>query len=63
VQIWKNDLDGSNTKQLTKNSDLSFSEMDVSSDGKWVVYGRFGGKGELWKVPMQGGEEGVNRTV
>jgi Tol biopolymer transport system component len=31
--------------------------VDVSSDGKWVVYGRFiGGYSELWKVPMQGGE-------
>ena len=31
--------------------------MDASSDGKWVVYGRvIGGRGELWKVPMQGGE-------
>ena len=51
------DLDGSNLKQLTKDSDISLTEMDVSSDGKWVVYGRFiKGIGELWKVPMQGGE-------
>ena len=57
VQIWKMDLDGSNAKQLTKNSDITFAEMDVSSDGKWVVFGRVvGGIGELWKVPMQGGE-------
>ena len=51
------DCDGSNTKQLTNSNDIFLSEMDVSSDGKWVVYGRFiRGYGELWKVPMQGGE-------
>jgi Tol biopolymer transport system component len=57
VQIWRMDLDGSNAKQLTNNNDISYAEMDASSDGKWVVYGRFiGGYVELWKVPMQGGE-------
>jgi Tol biopolymer transport system component len=31
--------------------------MDASSDGKWVVYGHsIGEYGELWKVPMKGGE-------
>jgi Tol biopolymer transport system component len=51
------DLDGSNAKQLTNSNDIFISEMDVSSDGKWVIYGRsIGGYGELWKVPMQGGE-------
>ena len=57
VQIWKMDLDGSNAKQLTKSDDIFSTEMDASSDGKWVVYGRvIGGHLELWKVPVQGGE-------
>ena len=57
LQIWRMDLDGSEAKQLTNNSDIFISEMDASSGGKWVVYGRaIGGYGELWKVPMQGGE-------
>jgi serine/threonine protein kinase/Tol biopolymer transport system component len=57
LQIWRMDLDGSNAKQLTNSNDIMISEMDISSDGKWVVYGRsIGGYGELWKVPMQGGE-------
>jgi Tol biopolymer transport system component len=57
VQIWRMDLDGSNANQLTDSNDLFLGEVDVSSDGKWVVYGRaIGGYVELWKVPMQGGE-------
>ena len=58
VQIWRMDPDGSNAKQLTNSSDVLLGgEMDASSDGKWVIYGRvIGGIGELWKVPMQGGE-------
>jgi len=57
VQIWRMDLDGSNEKQLTNSNDFFVSEMDVSSDGKWVLYGRsVGGYAELWKVSMQGGE-------
>jgi len=57
LQIWKMDLDGNNAAQVTKNSDIFFTEMDASSDGKWVVYGRsIGGYSELWKVPIQGGE-------
>jgi serine/threonine protein kinase/Tol biopolymer transport system component len=57
LQIWRMDLDGSNAKQLTNSNDIAMREMDASSDGKWVVYGRsVGGYGELWKVPMQGGE-------
>jgi Tol biopolymer transport system component len=51
------DPDGSNAKQLTDSNDLFLGEVDVSSDGKWVVYGRaIGGYVELWKVPMRGGE-------
>jgi Tol biopolymer transport system component len=57
LQIWRMDLDGSNAKQLTNSNDIGLREMDASSDGKWVVYGRsVGGYAELWKVPMQGGE-------
>ena len=57
LQIWRMDLDGGNAKQLTNNNDIFISEMDASSDGKWVVYARLiGGYPEIWKVPMQGGE-------
>jgi len=57
LQIWRMDPDGSNAKQLTDSNDVFLGEVDVSSDGKWVVYGRLiGGSVELWKVPMQGGE-------
>jgi Tol biopolymer transport system component len=62
LQIWRMDLASSNAKQLTNNNDIFISDMDASPDGKWVVYGRWiGGYGELWKVPMQGGEP-VRRT-
>ena len=57
LQIWRMDPDSSNAKQLTDSNDLFLGEVDVSSDGKWVVYGRaIGGYVELWKVPMQRGE-------
>ena len=37
LQIWRMDLDGGNAKRLTNSNDISMSQMDTSSDGKWVV--------------------------
>ena len=55
--VWRTDIDGANPKQLT-NSPLDSwdSRPDVSPDGKWVVYGKWGPEQGIWKVPIEGGD-------
>ncbi len=54
VQIWRMDSDGNNPKQLT-HSPFQDSRSDCSTDGKWVVYNRWGPEKGVWKVSMEGG--------
>jgi Tol biopolymer transport system component/predicted Ser/Thr protein kinase len=59
IHIWRTDADGSNPKQLT-NSPLDFPssrlKLDVSPDGKWVVYVKWGQEQGVWRVPVEGGD-------
>jgi len=55
--IWQIDLDGNNLVQVTDTADGE-EYPEISGDGKWLFYKRFGADGtELWKRPMLGGEE------
>lgn len=48
--VWRTDLDGTNTRQLTEGGDAELAEL--SADGRWFYYARDG----LWKKPVAGGE-------
>jgi serine/threonine protein kinase len=54
--IWTMDLDGANPRQLT-NSPLDHwdSHPNVSPDGKWVIYAKWGPEQGVWKAPIEGG--------
>ena len=52
AQVWRMNADGSNTKQLS-NVDSRGTRPIITPDGKWVI---FGGFGNAWKVPIDGGE-------
>jgi eukaryotic-like serine/threonine-protein kinase len=52
--LWRVDIDGSNPKQLTYDTDGR--GPSISPDGKWVVYWDVGsGTKTLWKVSIDGG--------
>jgi Tol biopolymer transport system component len=53
-QVWRMDIDGNNTKQLTSSA-LQDSTPDCSPDGKWVIYGSGGQAKGIWKVSIEGG--------
>jgi Tol biopolymer transport system component/predicted Ser/Thr protein kinase len=57
LHVWRTDIDGGNPKQLT-NSSLEWwgSRPDISPDGKWVVYTKFGEQMGVWKVSVEGGD-------
>jgi serine/threonine protein kinase/Tol biopolymer transport system component len=55
-QIWRMDIDGNNPKQLTNDPNQSLASVDVSPDGKWVIYPKSREKKGIWKVPIEGGE-------
>lgn len=53
--IWRMSPDGSNLKQLTR--DGSQGSPQVTPDGRWIVYASWqGGKLNIWKIPIEGGE-------
>src|SRR5262249_46744632 len=58
--IWRMNVDGSNSKQLTDGI-LDFSAQ-ISPDGRWVVYvsseNRYAVKNVLRKAPIDGGASG-----
>ena len=52
--LWRMNLDGSNSRQLTFGG--GGESPYFSADGKWVLYSDLGhGKLSLWKVPIDGG--------
>ena len=55
--IWRTDIDGANPMQLT-NSPLDYwdSHPNISPDGRWVVYAKWGPDQGIWKVPIEGGD-------
>jgi Tol biopolymer transport system component len=54
VDIWRMNIDGSNSLQLT-HGDYSFTPA-CTPDSRWVVYSHVkDGKYNLWKVPIEGG--------
>jgi Tol biopolymer transport system component len=53
--LWREDLDGNNPKQLSDATNEFVSGLDVSPDGKWIVYSRIDRNGGLWKMPIDGG--------
>jgi serine/threonine protein kinase len=56
-QLWRMDFDGNNQKQLTDGiPDFSDGSVSCTPDGQWVVFGRMGLQGGIWKVSMSAGE-------
>jgi eukaryotic-like serine/threonine-protein kinase len=53
---WSMDTAGNNSKQLTNSSNEGFASMDISPDGKWVIYPKWAAEKGLWKVSTDGGE-------
>jgi Tol biopolymer transport system component len=53
-QVWRMDLDGNSTEQLTS-SVLQDSPPDCSPDGRWVIYSSEGQEKGIWKVSIEGG--------
>ena len=52
--IWREDIDGTNPRQLTNGS--GEAHPDCTPDGKWVVYTLLGaGKPTVWRVSVDGG--------
>ncbi len=53
-QVWRMDIDGSDTKQLTHTAE----DMDaaISPDGHWVTYTSCLNKCTVWKVGIDGGQ-------
>jgi Tol biopolymer transport system component len=57
IHIWRTDIDGANPKQLTSSPmDFPDSRPDLSPDGKWVVYVKWGPEQGVWKAPVEGGD-------
>jgi serine/threonine protein kinase/Tol biopolymer transport system component len=55
AHIWRMDIDGNNTKQLTS-SEYDFPDpLSISPDGKWVLYSKALSEQGIWKVPIEGG--------
>jgi eukaryotic-like serine/threonine-protein kinase len=54
--IWRMDVDHNNAKQLTNSPDDTATSVDISPDGKWVIYRKSGEHKGIWKVPMEGGD-------
>jgi Tol biopolymer transport system component/predicted Ser/Thr protein kinase len=53
-EIWKADADGSHPVPVT-HQNLDCENPDVSSDGRWIYYVRFDGKGNgIWRVHVDG---------
>jgi Tol biopolymer transport system component len=51
------DIDGSNPKQLTDDSDdYPWFGLDFTPDSRSVVYARTGANEGLWEVPLEGGK-------
>jgi Tol biopolymer transport system component/predicted Ser/Thr protein kinase len=53
--IWRMDIDGSNAKQLTDSLHDASDVLDLSPDGKWVVYIKSDPEKGIWKVSIEGG--------
>jgi Tol biopolymer transport system component len=54
MQIWKMNTDGSGAVQITTHG--SAHNPSESPDGKSVFYHRLLDPGEIWNVPLQGGQ-------
>lgn len=53
--IWRMNIDGSNTVQLTKGNGEDLPS--VSPDGRWLIYTDISSdKATLWRIPIDGGE-------
>lgn len=53
-QVWRMKVDGADQQPLTRNGGyLPFA----AADGKFVYYFKFSKERELWRVPVNGGEE------
>ena len=52
-EVWRMNADGSNPVQLTYGK--AALTPSLTPDGQWVVY-RSGRDGNIWKVPVEGGE-------
>jgi Tol biopolymer transport system component len=52
------DFDGNNARQLTNSPRdlLQVGTPDLTPDGKWVVYSKWGPEWGVWKVPVEGGD-------
>jgi Tol biopolymer transport system component len=63
AELYESDLEGKNVKRLTNNK-LYDAEVSVSSDGKWILFGRdVDGKMDLWVMKSDGtGEKQVTFT-
>jgi len=54
IHIWRTDLDGENARQLTSSSGENL--VDVSPDGRWILFRRVDSPDVLWSISSGGGE-------
>jgi Tol biopolymer transport system component len=54
--VWRVDIDGNNPKQLTSSPNDVYTYVDISPDGKWVVYCKDLEEPGIWKVPIDSGD-------
>ncbi len=54
LQIWKTTTDGNETVQVTK---LGGFEAMESLDGQWIYFTKDRGSSEIWRLPVNGGQE------